>query len=55
MEQTININGYEITTLTYEQDGEVSEVYAMLDGMELEFAYDMEDMIYKLNNNPLLK
>lgn len=55
MEQLININGYDITLVTYEQDGEVSEVYAMLDGMELEFAFDIEDMMYKLNNNPLLK
>lgn len=55
MKKTININGYTIEIIAYEQDGEISEVYAMLDGMELEFAYDMEDMIYKLNNNPLLQ
>ena len=55
MEQVINVNGNTITLVIHEEDGEVSEVYAMLDGMELEFAYDIEDMMYKLNNNPLLK
>ena len=55
MEQVIEINGHKITLNIHEEDGEISEVYAMLDGMELEFAYDIEDMIYKLNNNPLLK
>lgn len=30
-------------------DGEVSEVYASHNGMEIEFAYDMDEMVEKLS------
>ena len=51
----ININGYTIKLSIHYIDDEISEVYASLDGMEIEFAYDLEDMMYKLENNDLLK
>ena len=50
----ININGHTIKLSIHYIDNEVSEVYASLDGVEIEFAYDLEDMIYKLENNNLL-
>lgn len=53
--KVININGHTIKLTIHYIDNEISEVYASLDGMELEFAYDLEDMIYKLENNNLLK
>ena len=53
--KTIEINGYTIKLSIHYIDNEVSEVYASLDGVELEFAYDLENMLYKLENNNLLK
>ena len=51
----ININGHTIKLNIHYIDDEVSEVYASLDGIEIEFAYDIDSMIEKLNNNNLLK
>ncbi len=51
----ININGHTIKLSIHYIDNEVSEVYASLDSMEIEFAYDLEDMLCKLENNNLLK
>ena len=51
----ININGHTIQLSIHYIDNEVSEVYASLDGVEIEFAYDLEDMVHKLENNNLLK
>ena len=51
----IKINGHVIKLNIHYIDNEISEVYASIDGIEIEFAYDLEDMIYKLENNNLLK
>ena len=40
----ININGHVIKLSIHYIDNEISEVYASIDGMEIEFAYDLEDM-----------
>ena len=51
----IKINEHTVKLTIHYIDDEVSEVYASIDGVELEFAYDIEDMMYKLENNNLLK
>ena len=53
--KVIKINGHTVKLSIHYIDDEVSEVYAMLDGMEIEFSYDLEDMMYKLENNDFLK
>ena len=53
--KVIKINGHSIELYIHYIDNEVSEVYASIDGIENEFAYDIESMFEKLNNNNLLK
>ena len=50
----IKINGHVIKLNIHYIDNEISEVYASIDDVEIEFAYDLEDMICKLKNNNLL-
>lgn len=47
--QNIKVGEMDIELTIHTIDDEVSEVYASWDGMEIEFAYDVEDMMYKLN------
>lgn len=43
----------EFTLLVHRIDGDVSEVYAKLNGCEVEFAYDLESMHEKLTQTYL--
>lgn len=44
----VTINSLVFDLTIHDIDGEVSEVYASSNGMEIEFAYDMESMMEKL-------
>ena len=48
------IHGQEVELVIHFYKGEEAEVYAIHDGVEIEFAYDVESMIEKLTNHSFL-
>lgn len=52
--QMMIINGQSVELTIHMIEGEVSEVYAVYNGQEIEFAYDLDEMSEKLSVSPYL-
>ena len=49
--EMVKVGAYDIGLTIHEIEGEVSEVYAYWNNLEIDFAYDLEEMIEKLPRN----